>query len=308
MDLSIIITTRNRKEDLLRCIESVKNAELSGIDWELIIVDDNSDDGTEKILAENLGIKRCIIIRNQLQQMMVKSRNIGARHSSGKYILFIDDDNVVDSKMIKLLVDFTDNNKNYGIIGPTMHFLNTQKKYLDFQKVNFFSGKTKGMIDVNSKRIFSSDGIPNAFLIKKEVFDKCGYFDEGLIQTFTEPDFAFNAKKFGYECAIIKEAKIYHDVTSQDFLGPRALGGEFNQKAYCLMRNRSVIISRYGKWYQKFVYLVFFSWLWPLIYSLLILRSKKYYLIKFYWIGFRDGIVYFFTKRINNSLPKLIKS
>ena len=46
MDLSIVITTRNRKIDLLECIDSIKESDLKNIEHELIIVDDASDDGT----------------------------------------------------------------------------------------------------------------------------------------------------------------------------------------------------------------------------------------------------------------------
>ncbi|MFH1048216.1 MAG: glycosyltransferase family 2 protein [Patescibacteria group bacterium] len=300
MKLSIIITTRNRKNDLLECVNSIKRSKLLNFDWELIVVDDNSNDGTEKIKIEGLEIENGLVVHNETQQMMVKSRNIGVKNSTGKYILFIDDDNIIDEDMIKKLVDFADNNEKYGIVGPSMYYLKERKKYLDYQKINFFTGKTSGVIDNSNGKICKSDGIPNVFLIRREVFKKCGLFDESLIQTFTEPDFAFNAKRFGYKCGIIKEAKTYHNVGSG--LSDRCLGGEFKQKAYCLMRNRSLIIARYGKIYHKIIYIIFFSWFWPLLYSFLILREKRIDLVKLYWLGFKDGFIYFFTGKLNNSL------
>ncbi|HAI73858.1 MAG TPA: hypothetical protein DCS28_01330 [Candidatus Moranbacteria bacterium] len=305
MKLSIIVTTRNRKEDLLNCIESIKKANISNYDWELIVVDDNSNDGTEKITFDEFGVSNGKIIRNLAQQMMVKSRNTGAKEARGEYALFIDDDNIVDKNMVEVLLKFAKHNSNYGIIGPSMYFLKNKKKYLDFQKINFFTGGTTGKIDNSEKEVCDSDGIPNAFLIKKEVFNKCGFFNEQLIQTFTEPDFAFNALKCGYKCGIIKKAKIYHNISPDNSLTPRTLGGQFSQKAYCLMRNRTIIVCRYGKWHQEIIYLLFFSWFWPLTYSIMVLKEKRFDLIKLYWRGFFDGIGYFFTGKISKFTKKV---
>ncbi len=304
MDLSIIITTRNRKKDLIRCLESVRRSNFKKLEWELIIVDDSSDDGTEKLEIKDFDFSNIKIVHNVKQKMMVKSRNIGVKESIGEYLMFIDDDNVFDSEMLNELVDFAQRNKIYGIVGPSMYYLSTKEKYLDFQRINLLTGKTSGMIDKAGRSVCESDGIPNAFLIRKKVFDECGLFDEKLIQTFTEPDFAFNARKYGYKCGIIKKAKIYHDVSSDDVMRSRALGGQYTQKAYCLMRNRAVMVSRYGKWYQKVVYLIVFSWFWPLTYSILMLRERRFDLIKLYWKGFLDGMWYFLTGKLRNSLGK----
>lgn len=301
MKLSIVITTRNRIVDLLKCIDSIVNSKLLEFEWELVVVDDSSTDETRKLNLDQYSIKYKKIIHNTNQEMMVKSRNIGIRSSSGKYILFIDDDNIIDKYMICNLVEFAERNKMAGIVGPSMFYLKQNKKYMDFQKINFYTGRTYGVIDSLDKEACKSDGVPNVFLIKREVFDTCGLFDESLIQTFTEPDFAFNAKKYGYDCYIIKKAKTYHNVNDTS-TSIRTLGGKFKQKAYCLMRNRSVIVARYGSRYSKFIYLLFFSIIWPALYSLIMLPHKRFDLIYLYWRGFIDGVVYMVTGRLKNSL------
>lgn len=302
MKLSIVITTRNRKKNLIRCIDSVKNSEIP-CDWELLIVDDNSNDGTESLKMGDLGLERGKIIHNEKQKMMVTSRNIGAKNSSGDYILFIDDDNVVSQEMIKHLLTFANNNKHFGIIGPSMYYFGSKEKYLDFQTISFFTGKTTGHIAGNSEKFFESDGIPNVFMIRKKCLEDCGYFDEGLIQTFTEPDFSFRAGKKGYRTAVIPQAKTYHDVMTESSFTPRVLGGQFSQKAYCLMRNRTIIVRRYGNFWQKMVYFLFFSCFWPMAYSILMLRYKRWDLMRLYWLGWKDGMTYFLTGKIKNSLP-----
>ncbi len=303
MELSIIITTRNRKNDLLSCVNSIKNSDLKSIStWELIIVDDCSNDGTELLVSNDLQLDNCKIIHNTEQQMMVKSRNIGAKNAIGKYLLYIDDDNIIEPNMISILVNFANNHKDYGIIGPVMYRSNKQKCF-NYQYISLLTGKTYFYMDNTTCEVCNSDGIPNVFLIYREVFEKCGYFDESIIQSYTEPDLAFTARNFGYKCGIVKNAKTYHNIGGENYTS-RSLGGQFSQKAYCLIRNRTVMVARYGKWYQRLIYIVMFSWFWPLIYSMLVLRENRWDLVKLYWLGYLDGIRYFFTGKLKNSLKK----
>ena len=300
MDLSIVITTRNRKKDLFECINSIKKSDFKGIEYELIIVDDASDDGTEKITDEDIGLSNVKIIHNEKQQMMVRSRNIGAKNSVGEYVLFIDDDNIVDKDMIFNLVSFAKNNPEFGMIGPSMYYFESKEKYMDYQKISLLTGKTSYFIGNEEKDYFESDGIPNVFMITREAFEKCGYFDERLIQTYTEPDFAQMIARKGFKCCIVPKAKTYHKIKKEDDLKPISMGGKFKQKAYCLMRNRTVYISRYGKPLEKIIYIICFSWVWPVAYSFFALKNGRFDLVRLYFKGFYDGIKYFFTGKLKD--------
>lgn len=295
MKLSVVVTTKNRKSDLLECVNSVLRSSNLPKEWELIIIDDNSRDGTELLNSSDFGSDHVAVIHNKKTEMMVKSRNIGARRSKGEYILFIDDDNIIDKNMIHLLLEAANKNPDFGLFGPSMYYYSTRTKYLDYQKIDLFTGKTNGLIDKTKKNIVESDGIPNVFMVRSNVFKEYGYFDEDLVQTFTEPDFSFKISQFGIKAGIYKKAITYHKIKAEDGLTPRSLGGQFKQKSYCLMRNRSVIIARYGNSLQKITYMFFFSWFWPLTYSLILLPTKRFDLINLYWRGFVDGWRYYLT-------------
>lgn len=301
--LSVVVTTSNRYTDLLSCIDSILTSDFHDIFWELIIVDDASSDKTAT-LSENTFANKAVsltkvkIVHLSERVMMVKARNIGLAESSGEYILFVDDDNIVDKNLIVTLIGFVKTHKDAGIVGPAMYYRDGTK-YMDYQKINLYTGKTSGIVcKSQGDGFFESDGIPNVFMITSAVKEKCGSFDETLMQTFTEPDYSFTAKKFGYRTYIVTSAHTYHQIDKKDLITSKMLGGKFAQKAYCLMRNRTIIEARYGSTLQKTIYLVFFSWFWPLIYSLLMLREGRFDLIKLYWLGWYDGLIYFFSGKV----------
>lgn len=302
--LSVIITTRNRRAVLLRCINSL--GESTYKDFELIVIDDASSDGTEALKEGDLPVKNATIIHSKEQLMMVKARNLGASHAKGRYLLMVDDDNVVPSDTLEKLVDAMDANPDYGILGPVIYNLSSGSLVMCGQRINLFTGRTTGLKSFTGSEIIDSHGVPNAFIIRKSMFDEIGGFDPKIIQTFTEPDFAYQARLRSAKCGFLASAKIYHDIPADGDFTPRSLGGKYVQKAYCLMRNRTVMVARYGSLLQKCVYFLVFSWFWPLVYSLIMVRWRKMELIPFYWQGFIDGLRYMFTGKLVSSLPRLL--
>lgn len=298
--VSIVITTRNRIDDLTACIESIATANLNELCFEIIVVDDASTDATKDLDPRKLAIKNLTIIRNSSQSMMVKTRNKGAKQAKGELVLFVDDDNVIDKGMIMHLVQFADQHPEYGVIGPQMCYHPSQRPYLSYQLINLFTGKTSGILENSSREFFESDGIPNVFMVRRNTLEKCGYFDESIVQTYTEPDLAFAARRLGFKCAMLSQAITYHRIPEGG--GAIQLGGnQFRQKAFFLMRNRTVMVARYGSILQQMVYFSFFVWAWPVLYSILVLREKRFDLIGLYWSGHFSGLKYFFTRRLDPS-------
>lgn len=303
--MSVVITTRNRKKDLMECVDSL--VESSYQDFEIIIIDDSSSDGTEKLQKKDFNIKNLSIFHSKQQLMMVGARNLGAVKAKGRWVLFVDDDNIVDKNLVKHMWKCCQKNVNFGIIGVPVYFLYDKKKHFAAQKFSLLTGLNRTIIGDNiCKGIVESDGAPNIFMTSKEVLQKTNNFDPLLIQTLTDVDFAMKAKKLGYRCGICQEAITYHKVTEQDNLKPRSMGGIFKQKSYCLIRNRILIVKRYGNIVQKIIFLLLFSWVWPLIYSYFAVKYNRRDLVISYWYGFRDGVVYLLTGRLKNSLSKII--
>ncbi len=296
--LSVVITTRNRAYKLLQCISSVLSSDYVE-NYEIIVVDDASTDDTQDIVHKFIDSnchQRIRYIKNDQQLMMVRSRNLGAKASVGKYILFIDDDNCIDRSMINVLIQHIENHPDVGIIGPAMYARAANTPYLLYQRISKYTGRTKGY-NTSQSIINESDGVPNVFMIRASVMHECDFFDERIVQTFTEPDFAANAKRNGYNCVMHSQAKTYHDVELNGLILQIKLN-IYSQKAYFSLRNRGLYIIKYGSKANKLIYFGLFAHVWPFIYVTTSIYAKKYNVAKLYFWGYIDSLKILFSGNV----------
>ncbi len=95
--ISVITATRNRHHELRRMLESLQAATPPSCEWELIVVDNNSADGTDAVLREmerNGRLPLRLFFEERLGKTM--ACNYAIRASRGELLLFTDDDTIID--------------------------------------------------------------------------------------------------------------------------------------------------------------------------------------------------------------------
>jgi glycosyltransferase involved in cell wall biosynthesis len=138
--VSVVIPTYNRINLLLRAIDSVK--EQSYENWELIIIDDISNDGTKEKMEEMQSQdKRIRYLRREVDDIpgISKYLNFGIENANGKYIARLDDDDFWCVKdKLKMQVEFLEQNNDYVLIGGGMIIVdedgNEKFRYLKKEK------------------------------------------------------------------------------------------------------------------------------------------------------------------------------
>ena len=169
MKISVIIPTFNRKKTLERAIQSVMNQSLSP--FEILIIDDGSNDGTEEWIKENFQNIKYIYQNNH---GVSSARNIGIENAYGEWVAFLDsDDEWLPNKLYEQVKAIESN--------PEMKFFHTNEIWIrNGVRVNQMKKHKKYGGYIFEKCLDICRISPSSVLIQKEVFDNIGIFDESL--------------------------------------------------------------------------------------------------------------------------------
>ncbi len=273
--VSVIIPTYKRISKLKNCIESVKKSTYKNI--EIIVVNDDPDMYIPKELFK--GIK---IIQNKRNMYASYSKNLGAKFSKGKFLFFLDDDNILDKNAITNLVRVY--NKSIGVLGPIMYNKN---------KTVWFSGAKMKWIRFNPSKIKSNsnklliktDVIPNAAFISSYLFNRVKGYDKNFPIHGEDLDLPQKLLKLGFQSFIYKKAITIHDYGKlEEHLTPKRL--------YFVVRAAILLEKKYAKFYKKILFSIYL--IIHISYYFIIFipkRKNKIGYYKNYLKGLKDGIL-----------------
>ena len=118
MKLSVIIVNYNVRPYLTACLDSVQRA-LEGIESEVFVVDNHSDDDSVEVISRDYAWVH--LINNRENLGFSKANNIAIRQAQGEYILLLNPDTVVAEETLKGVIDFMDQHPKVGGAGVRMH-------------------------------------------------------------------------------------------------------------------------------------------------------------------------------------------
>lgn len=119
MMISIIIPVYNGEKTIKRCVDSIRAQTL--VDYELIIVNDGSSDGTAAICDEYLKIDKRISVIHKTNEGVSSARNIGLDQAKGKWVAFVDSDDWVSNCFLEEIVK---DSEDYDLIVEYATFVN----------------------------------------------------------------------------------------------------------------------------------------------------------------------------------------
>lgn len=152
---------RNGSNYLKQALSAIK---MQNVDMEIILVDDASDDNTHEI-AESFG---CVILKHQTCKGLVFSKNTALKVAKGKFIMFHDHDDVMtQGALLHMLKEFEEDSEISIVMAQLQDFLSPELSEEEGRKVVIRSEPYFGLFS-------------GAILMKKEVFDEIGLFDETI--------------------------------------------------------------------------------------------------------------------------------
>jgi len=226
MELSIIIVNYNSKFLLENCIDSIKKS-IFNINSEIIVVDNNSTDGSKEYLLPKLTDVKFIF--NNENTGFAKACNQGFKISSGKYILFLNPDTILAATCLTYCLSFFKTHPDAGAVGVRMvdrkqTFLKESKRgfpspatsfYKLFGLTSIFPGsKTfakyyQGHLPENENN--PVEVLSGAFMmIKREVFEKVNGFDEDFFMYGEDIDLSIRIRQSGYKNYYLGAVTVTH--------------------------------------------------------------------------------------------------
>lgn len=160
-DLSIIVPAYNAEKTIQQCVDSVINQDTK-VDYELIIINDGSKDNTEEIV-KNINSDKIILI-NQENKGFSGARNTGIDASTGKYIMFLDSDDMLVGDCIEHMMKRIKGEDADIVQGSYYSFVDGSDN-LNYSK---YSNGTL----TNTKKILGAPGFPWAKIYKREMFNQ----------------------------------------------------------------------------------------------------------------------------------------
>lgn len=198
MRISVIIPTYNEEKVIGKCLESL--SKQSTKDFETIVVDDGSTDGTTKVVSQITIHKSPVVVFHQKHLGPGSARNIGASKAKGKVLVFVDADMTFDKDFISKLVHPILKGKSKGVFSKDEYVSNWDDKWARCWNINegWEDKKRHPRSYPNKQKVFRA--------ILKSEFDRVGGFDGG--GHYTDD---YLSDKLGYTADLVKGAKFYHE-------------------------------------------------------------------------------------------------
>ena len=230
MDLSIIIVNYKSREKTLNCLKSVKEADWGGLSYEIIVVDNASGDDLSPIASAHPEVK---IIRSEKNLGMGGGNNLGAKNSSGEFILVLNPDTIVGRDSVKKLYEYLKSHNEAGVVGPkllnsdgTLQYscLRFPKVYTPILRRTFFGGLAPKhldeflMKDYGHKETREVDWlIGSCLMLRREIFARDGFiFNEKYFMYFEDTDFCRRVReKHNLKAVYLPLAEVIHDHARQ---------------------------------------------------------------------------------------------
>lgn len=217
--VAIVIINWNGYEDTVECIISLQKIEYKN--YEIVLVDNGS--GNDEAIKLEQKFSNIKIIRNRDNLGFSGGNNVGINYSleqNAEFILLLNNDTIVEENFLNPLVEKFLFDKSLGIVAPQINYYSEPNRIWSaggkISKIRGSGFAYTNKLESQSLRIDRKVDFVSGccMLIKRNVFQDVGLFDERYFLYTEDTDFCFRARKAGFAIYITSASKIFHKVSN----------------------------------------------------------------------------------------------
>jgi len=224
--LSIGIVTYKVRDLLRDCLNSIYQ-NPPAFPFEIIVVDNHSDDGTMEMLRHDFPAVRCT--ENTANEGYTRPMNQALKQGTGRYLVQLNPDTIVYPGAFDCLVQFMEENPKAGICTPkvlnrdgTLQKQCRRSAARPWDAVTYFSGLSRRfpqsrlfarylMTYLDEDEVNEIEAVSGScMIIRREVVEQIGYLDEQFFAYQEDADFCFRARQAGWKVFYVPQAQIVH--------------------------------------------------------------------------------------------------
>ncbi|MBW7456842.1 glycosyltransferase family 2 protein [Paenibacillus sepulcri] len=208
MKTSIVILTYNQLTVTADCLDSIRRC--TSEDYELIVVDNGSTDGTVDFLKR---LDNIVLIANKHNLGFAKGCNQGLEVSTGDNILFLNNDTIVPTGWLTPLIEALYSSDLVGMVGPVTNYASgNQQIAVDYKAIEDMESFAKSYCEQRRGRVLEVRRLIGfCLLAKRSVLEDIGHFDEQYgLGNYEDDDLSLRAIRNGYKLLIVQDSFIHH--------------------------------------------------------------------------------------------------
>jgi GT2 family glycosyltransferase len=254
--VSVIVINARDKEWLGKCLESLVKTDYP--DFEIIVVDCQTPK-IEEWIAEHFEDIKLVHLDEDIGPSASHNVGVAKADRASRYLAFLDNDTIVEPSWLKELVNVIGDDKKSGIAQAKILKIGREDR-LDHTGLAIDTMgtwcTTLNMKEANFNEIFEMLAASlAACIVKREVFDEVGGFDDDYFIYDDDTDFCWRARLRGYSVLFVPSARVSHSGQIAKGVKPRKLFHGVKNRGYTLLKNYELG----NLWWRMFVYYVVMS-------------------------------------------------
>lgn len=229
MDVSVIIVNYHTKELIRNCIRSVMEHTPAAVSYEIIVVDNDTENLTDLAIADNIRT-----LQLEANVGFGRANNAGAAIARGETLFFLNPDTLLLNDALSILLEAMKSDNRIGVCGANLfdaalvpmhsHYyctltfrhalrsaLTSAESLYGIARQHNFSPKPKDV-----EYITGAD-----LMIRADLFNRIGGFHERIFMYYEDVDLCYRVRREGYRCVNVPSARIMH-LEGQSFASSEA--------------------------------------------------------------------------------------